>query len=174
MWDELSIRCPLGPSRSTSAGRPSVATSSSRGSYHGTTRCSTCLVELVAGEPEESLQAPERGIGTGNLAHRFLEAYPRATLLGIYLSEEMVCLAREKVRHFGERVTLRQAEIRAMEWPTGLDVILSAGVLHHLENGEKMRAFHAVSRALVPRGILLYADLIRPTGPTLQADTKSR
>lgn len=78
------------------------------------------------------------GCGTGEIALRLAEMYPRATIVGVDLIESHLELARRRA-HFGERVTFRVAD--AFELPfddRSFDLVVCRHVLQSIPTPEKI------------------------------------
>ena len=119
------------------------------------------------GELEKAEAVFEFGCGTGRLAGRLLEEVlsPECRYVGVDLSSTMVALARERLRHFGERATVLQSggETR-FDFPDGgFDRFISTFVLDLLPEEETDAVLAEAHRLLQPGGLLLLASLTEGT-----------
>ena len=101
------------------------------------------------------------GVGTGNLAARFL--HRECTVWGLDFSAEMLAQTRAKL----PQVNLIQADLLG-EWPTELqlsfDRVVSAYVLHEFDLATKVNLLQRVaSHYLATDGSILVADIAFPT-----------
>jgi ubiquinone/menaquinone biosynthesis C-methylase UbiE len=107
------------------------------------------------------LRILDLGIGTGNLAARFVRE--SCTVWGVDFSAEMIAQARAKLPH----VNLVQADLME-EWPVELqppfDRVVSAYVMHEFDLAAKVDLLERVaSKYLSPAGCILVADVAFPT-----------
>jgi ubiquinone/menaquinone biosynthesis C-methylase UbiE len=103
-----------------------------------------------------SLRVLELGIGTGNLAERFVAV--GCQLWGLDFSTVMLAQARERLPH----THLAQADLLAA-WPL-FDRIVAAYVLHEFDLADKIRLLQRAARHFLgPGGFLVVADIAFPT-----------
>ena len=119
------------------------------------------------GALDEATAVFEFGCGTGRQAARLLNGVlpPACHYLGVDISDTMVTLARERLRGFGERATVRQShgETR-FDLPGGsFDRFLSTFVLDLLPEKEIDAVITEAARLLRPGGLLLLASLTEGT-----------
>jgi tRNA (cmo5U34)-methyltransferase len=100
----------------------------------------------------------ELGTGTGETARRVLALHPRARLIGIDESDQMLGEARR---------TLPAAELRVGRLQEPLpddpfDLAFSALTVHHLDAREKRDLFERVRRVLRPGGRFVLGDVVVP------------
>jgi tRNA (cmo5U34)-methyltransferase len=106
------------------------------------------------------LHALELGVGTGESAHRLLDAHPSAVLIGIDGSEEMLTTARTALP--ADRVELRLQRLEG-PLPSGrFDLVVSVLAIHHLPGEEKANLFVRVAAALAPGGRFVFGDVVVP------------
>jgi putative AdoMet-dependent methyltransferase len=117
------------------------------------------IVELA--DPEPGLKILDAGIGTGNLAQRFIEF--DCEIWGIDYSSRMLEEAKKKVPN----AHLLQVDIQS-EWPVelkvGFDRIVSAYTLHHLNLRGKIDAIKRMSSELLQEGgSIIVGDISFPS-----------
>lgn len=125
------------------------------------------IVELA--EPKPGLKILDAGIGTGNLAQRFLEF--DCDIWGIDYSSKMLDEARKKL----PKIQLLHTDI-ASEWPSdlkvGFDRIVSAYTLHHFRIEGKVNAIERMQKELLAEnGRIIVGDI---SFPTIDARAKAR
>ena len=123
------------------------------------------LVSSVPFDRDAAVQFVELGSGEGQLAAALLDAYPRATLVALDGSESMRARAALRLQPFGQRVRIRQFDVRALDWwdvMFGADLVLSVLQLQRLNDAKKRYLFKAVADRLSPRGTFLIADSVEP------------
>jgi putative AdoMet-dependent methyltransferase len=111
------------------------------------------------------LRVLDLGIGTGNLAARFVRQ--GCDVWGLDFSAEMLARAQAK----WPEIHLIQASLQASlldEWPTELphpfDRIVSAYVLHEFDLATKIQMlWRAATQGLTPEGLIVVADIAFPT-----------
>jgi tRNA (cmo5U34)-methyltransferase len=105
----------------------------------------------------------ELGTGTGETARRVLDLHPRATLVGLDASAEMLSRAREVLP--AARVELHEGRLED-PLPTGpFDVAVSVLAVHHLDGPGKADLFTRASEALAPGGVFVVGDVVVPEDP---------
>ncbi len=113
------------------------------------------IVELA--KPDSNQKILDVGIGTGNLAQRFIKY--DCDIWGIDFSSRMLEEAAKKLSN----IRLLQVNIKS-EWPSELrvnfDKIVSAYTLHHLKIEEKVNTIHRmVKDLLAPSGTIVIGDV---------------
>lgn len=104
------------------------------------------------------------GIGTGALAARCLERFPRRRVIGFDADRGMLAQAR---RRLGTRVRLVNADFTREPLPRTA-AIVSALALHHVAGPRrKLALYRACRAALQPGGILINADCCPAEEPDL-------
>jgi len=100
-------------------------------------------------------QVLEIGVGTGNLASKFLDK--GYDIVGIDQSREMLCIAKEKY----PKLKVRIGEF--LKIPYGdryFDIIVSTYAFHHLNEEEKFIAIEEMIRVLKSNGKIILGDLM--------------
>ena len=103
------------------------------------------------------------GAGTGESARRVLKRSPRAQLVALDASGEMLTRARAVVS--GDRVQLivRRLEDPLPEGP--FDLVISVLAVHHLDPAGKADLFRRIASVLAPGGRFVLGDLVVPADP---------
>jgi ubiquinone/menaquinone biosynthesis C-methylase UbiE len=117
------------------------------------------IVSFTDNELAADADVLEVGSGGGFNAETLLRRFPNWRLTATDFDQEMVELAGRRLRRFGDRVQLEQADATSLRYADGsFDVVLSIGVLHHVGAWEK--ALSEAARVLRPGGALLAVDLL--------------
>lgn len=107
----------------------------------------------------------DAGGGSGRLMERALNQWPQATGIVLDQSEPFLALAERRLSRFGKRAKCIQARLQD-DWPAllpaPLTAIVSMSAIHHLDPAEKQAFYRRCYDALVPGGILLNGDEVRP------------
>jgi len=101
----------------------------------------------------------EAGCGNGLVTKYLAEKYG-ASVTGIDIDPQQIALARKEAE---DMQNIRYLEADTTSLPFGnrkFDIVLSFGVLHHIENW--LDALKEIKRVLKPGGYFLYADIIYP------------
>ena len=101
----------------------------------------------------------ELGTGTGETARRVLARHPRATLVGIDASADMLAAARLP------GADLRRARLEDPLPDGPFDLVFSALAVHHLHGPAKADLFTRVAAVLEPGGRFVLADVVVPDDP---------
>src|SRR5829696_9535000 len=102
------------------------------------------FLDLIPAEADDPFTAVEIGTGAGWLSAAVLRAFPRARILGLDGSPEMLETAEEQLAPYGARAELRPFRLEEPSWVDRLPparVFLSSLVLHHLDGGGKRDLF---------------------------------
>ncbi|WP_367398148.1 methyltransferase domain-containing protein [Paenibacillus sp. MSJ-34] len=111
------------------------------------------VVEWVAPSPGDA--GLDLGIGTGNLAGRFLRK--NITMMGLDQSREMLKQCRRKYPDLETKL----GNLLAVPFFDGqFDFVVSSYALHHLTAEQKRLALGEMSRVLKPKGKICIADLM--------------
>jgi demethylmenaquinone methyltransferase/2-methoxy-6-polyprenyl-1,4-benzoquinol methylase len=127
--------------------------------------------DRLAEHVEEGERVLDIGCGTGALS---LRAGRRGgVVLGIDVNPEMLAVAKTRVREeeLAERIELREmgvAELDGLQ-AKSFDVVMSGLCFSELGEDEIVFALREVRRILVPGGILVVADEVRPSNPLSRA-----
>ncbi|MGY0373351.1 MerR family transcriptional regulator [Clostridium sp. JNZ J1-5] len=97
----------------------------------------------------------EIGVGTGNLASKFLNNnYP---IIGIDQSREMLLVAKQKY----PKLKVRLGEFLKIPYDNKcFDIIISTYAFHHLNESEKVIAIQEMLRVLKDNGMIVIGDLM--------------
>lgn len=101
----------------------------------------------------------EIGSGSGAMAAELLERFPSVRLTATDYGDSMVEFARDRLRKFGDRVEVKQADASQLPFPgESFDAVVSFIMLHHVIDWEK--AVSEAVRVLRPGGRLIGFDLL--------------
>jgi len=109
------------------------------------------------------------GAGTGLLAERLLARWPRARLVLVDLSPDMLARARERFAGTQARVEIRAADYLRDPLGGPFDGVVSALSIHHLPDAGKRALFRRAWSALRPGGRFVDADNVLAPTPALAA-----
>ena len=102
------------------------------------------------------------GCGPGYLVVEIAKSFPRLTVIGVDISEEMVQKATDAVSGLGlgEKVSFRRGDIQELPFEdNSMDFVVSTLSLHHWS--EPKRAMEEINRVLKPGGQFLIFDVRR-------------
>jgi tRNA (cmo5U34)-methyltransferase len=124
------------------------------------------ILDLIPAEADEPFLGVEIGTGAGWLSAAVLREFPKARIVGLDGSPEMLGTATDLLAPYGDRAELRPFRLEETSWPDGLPparVFLSSLVLHHLDSEGKWDLFARLFHSLEPGGALLFADVMEPS-----------
>jgi tRNA (cmo5U34)-methyltransferase len=123
------------------------------------------ILDLLPAASDEPFVGVEIGTGAGWLSAAVLGAFPRARMVGLDGSPEMLRVAGDLLAAYQDRVVLRPFRLEATSWVEEVPparVFLSSLVLHHLDGSGKRGLFARLFDRLEPGGALLFTDLMEP------------
>lgn len=108
--------------------------------------------------------AIDLGGGSGRLAERILERYPRSSVMVIDQSQAFLDLAAARLARFGQRADFHVSRLQE-DWTKPLPAppmaIVSTSAIHHLLSDEKRGLYQQAFSVLETGGMLLNGDEIR-------------
>ena len=111
--------------------------------------------DLVEHMNKKDSKILEIGVGTGNLAGKFLEG--NYEIIGIDQSREMLSVAKEKY----PKLKVRLGEFLKIPYENNsFDYIVSTYAFHHLNDEEKSMAIEEMMRVLNDDGVIIIGDLM--------------
>jgi tRNA (cmo5U34)-methyltransferase len=110
----------------------------------------------------EVTRALDLGTGTGETSRRVLAAHPRARVVAVDASRDMLDVAATCV---DERVELRQARLEDPLPDGPFELVVSALAVHHLDGPGKADLFARVAERLTEGGRFVMADVVVPDAP---------
>jgi len=131
------------------------------------------IVRVLPFPSEASLRVMDLGAGTGALAEVVLDRYPRAQVLCIDNSSEMVEAGRAKFAARGEQVQFLVRDLESALWGNDLagpwHAILSSLAINLLTDEAKQQVYKQCWALLEPGGLFVSADRIRGGTPAIDA-----
>lgn len=132
---------------------------------------SEMLAALIVAIPfveDSTFEAIDLGSGTGTVAKRLKEKFPKAKVTCLDFSEKMLQMAQAKLQNFSD-VTYQAANFSEFEFEPKYDLVISSLALHHLESDQaKKDFFRKIYQALKPNGIFYNADVVLAASEKLQ------
>lgn len=120
--------------------------------------------ELVAAAAErDAARVLDLGIGSGLTARRVAEALPRARLVGVDDSVEMLAAAATILDP--GRTELQRRRLQDPLPDGRFDLVVSMLAVHHLDGVEKADLFERIAARLTSGGRFVLGDLITPVNP---------
>lgn len=118
---------------------------------------------LLQALPVQVERFVDLGTGDGRLIALVRERRPGVRALGVDFSEPMLAQAAER---FAEDPLVELLEhdlaqpLAGQEWADGVDAVVSALAIHHLEDARKRALFREVHALLRPGGVFVNLDLV--------------
>jgi tRNA (cmo5U34)-methyltransferase len=123
------------------------------------------IAQLIPFQRDKPLRILDLGTGTGVPTQRVLQDFPKASVVCVDKSAEMLEIGCAKLAEYGDRVRFVQADLEDPTWNKGLpetfDAIVSALAFNLLTDGAKQRLFAQCYEMLEPRGCLVFSDRLR-------------
>jgi SAM-dependent methyltransferase len=106
----------------------------------------------LAREGYEPSSIVDYGCGTGTGTGHLLTSFPKATILGVDVSENSLNVARES--HPSERVAFEH--LGRFHYENQYDLVFCNGVFHHIHTDERADALMRILRCLKPGGYFAF------------------
>jgi tRNA (cmo5U34)-methyltransferase len=123
------------------------------------------ICDLIPPPPPQALFV-ELCSGAGHLSRALLDRFPTCTLLAFDGSETMRRTTLEACALHAGRVTVRAFDLAAGDWrrlAEPIHAVVSSLAIHHLDGSQKRDLFKDMAAALAPGGVIVIADIVRPT-----------
>ena len=129
------------------------------------------LDALVAALPfpgDREIRVVDLGCGTGTIAKRIRDAYPRSTVTCVDIAENMLRVAQAKLGA-GAGMRYQRANFEQYEFDSDYDAAVSSLALHHLVKDEdKIKFYKKIHACLRPGGVFFNADVVLGSGAHLR------
>jgi len=113
----------------------------------------TVLKKLQAAGLRGDEHILDAGCGSGRVTAELLKAFPKAKVVALDASGNMVQEARKTLASFGNRVIVEQVDLLDLSNEETVDVVFSTAVFHWIKDHDRL--FANLFRALRPGGLLL-------------------
>ncbi|MFA7074952.1 MAG: methyltransferase domain-containing protein [Endomicrobiaceae bacterium] len=126
------------------------------------------LINSVNFEKRKNVKILDLGCGTGNVSLKILNGFPKAEILCVDLSQNMIDIAKNKLSKY-KNISFAVGNIADFEFKNTYDVILSSLAVHHLKTDEdKAKFYKMIFGILNKNGIFANADEILGENKYLQ------
>lgn len=119
------------------------------------------IVDSIPFDRKSKLKILDLGVGTGLGALKILNEFPNSQLTGIDFSSKMISRARERLRIFGNRVKLIEADFNKINLPEKYDVIVSAIAIHNSNEIHQKNLMREIFSHLNNNGCFLNGDFAK-------------
>ena len=127
------------------------------------------VVDSIPHEREDAIRVLDLGAGTGLLSAFVAQAFPRARMMLVDASPDMLGVARRRFADELERFEMRVVNYAREPLPEEYEVVMSALSIHHLDGTEKRELFRKVYGMLCNGGVFVNADQILGSTPEIEA-----
>jgi tRNA (cmo5U34)-methyltransferase len=127
------------------------------------------VVDSIPHEREDAIRVLDLGAGTGLLSAFVAQAFPRARMMLVDASPDMLGGARRRFADELERFEMRVVNYAREPLPEEYEVVMSALSIHHLDGTEKRELFRKVYGMLCNGGVFVNADQILGSTPEIEA-----
>jgi tRNA (cmo5U34)-methyltransferase len=118
------------------------------------------LLTLVSLDQQEKMRVLDLGIGTGALSETILNHFPDSTVHGMDRTKGMLGECDKRLKRFGDRVTLEEAEITEWNGNGEYELVVAGLSLHHLTQEEKQKNYHHINKSLKKGGSFFLLDIV--------------
>lgn len=118
------------------------------------------ILNLISFDRSKYIKVLDLGCGTGVLSHLVLSEFPQAEVVAFDLSENMLLACEQNLKHFEDRLILRQGNFGCDDFDNGYDIILSGLAIHHLDDIEKPRLYKRIFDSLNQGGAFINREVV--------------
>ncbi len=119
--------------------------------------------EILPFDHSENIRILDLGVGTGYLTYKIIEMFPNSSVIAIDAAEMMIDKAKIRLKDQLRQVTFKTTTFQELpnkvKDVAGLDAVVSAFALHHLQREEKLELFKYVHSILKPDGCFINCDI---------------
>ena len=126
------------------------------------------VLNLIPYDPKNEFTVLDLGAGTGLLSFLVADAFPKANLTLVDVSQDMLEKARERFISGPDRFKYIVADYSEEELPGEFNVIISALSIHHISDSRKERLFQRIYEALSNNGVFINADQVLGATPEIE------
>lgn len=113
-----------------------------------------CLYSIYGEGALEGYRILDAGCGTGHRLVGAAKRYPAAQFVGVDMTESSLGIAeRLAAKHNARNVRLEQRNLLDLNLSDRFDIVISSGVIHHLE--DPLRGLKNLASQLAPEGVLV-------------------
>jgi tRNA (cmo5U34)-methyltransferase len=126
------------------------------------------LILAIPFDKQCDLRVLDLGCGTGTVALNVLQTFPHAQVTCLDFSEQMIEMAKAKLKDF-DHVHYLVQDFRDCNFSNPYHVVVSSLALHHLVTDEEKRVFYQkIHDGLLPGGCFYNADVVLASSDHLQ------
>jgi len=119
------------------------------------------IVDSIPFDRKSRIKVLDLGVGTGLGALKILNEFPNSQLTGIDFSSKIISRARERLKIFGNRVKLIEADFNKIDFPEKYDVIVSVVTIHNSNETDQKKLMKKIFNYLNDKGCFLNGDFAR-------------
>jgi len=119
------------------------------------------IVDSIPFDRKSKLKVLDLGVGTGLGALKILNEFLNSQLTGIDFSSKMISRAKERLKIFGNRVKLIEADFNKIDFPEKYDVIVSAVTIHNSNKTDQKKLMAKIFNHLNDNGCFLNGDFAK-------------
>jgi tRNA (cmo5U34)-methyltransferase len=134
--------------------------------------------DLFPFEADAPIRVLDAGAGYGAFAEAVLDRFPKATTIGLDLSEPMMAVGRERMARFGGRFSYFVGDMAdgdlPQELPGPFDAVVASASILHLLTDQRQRLYREVFKFLNPGGCFFNVEPIAPASEEMRAWYRER
>lgn len=124
------------------------------------------FLDLIPATLDDDFIAVDMATGSGWLTEAIIRHYPKAYVIALDGSHEMLATTKKRLQPYANRLEFRPFDLFDDVWmqelPEQVTCFVSSLAVHHLDLDQKQHLFKKLYQRLWEDGALLIADIVRP------------
>ncbi len=118
------------------------------------------MISVIPFESSNIFKVLDLGCGTGNVAKKVKDRFPKSSINCIDIAENMIQMAKIKLKNYSD-IEYYTGDFSDFNFQGNYDVVVSSLALHHIRTDEEKKQFYIrIYDVLKPGGLFLNSDSV--------------